>query len=78
MLIFLSTPLIEILFNKFPQNFRKDRSYLDMREFSNLIVIKPYTMSVFPATVLIAIYIILTLLTVVKISKMDQGPLRVI
>jgi len=73
----LRAPFITFLVKNFPQNYRKERNNIEAFDFSNLIVLKPYSDSILPVTILIALYIILTLLAVVKISKIAQGPLRI-
>lgn len=60
------------------QDFSNERKTLNNEQFNNLIIFKPFSLSIIPITLLIASYIILTLLTVVKIRKIRQGPLRVI
>nr|YP_010577127.1 NADH dehydrogenase subunit 6 [Striatobalanus tenuis]UZN92573.1 NADH dehydrogenase subunit 6 [Striatobalanus tenuis] len=60
------------------QNLSTETKALNMDQFSNLTIFKPFSSSIMPITLLMASYIILTLLTVVKISKMNQGPLRII
>nr|YP_009471704.1 NADH dehydrogenase subunit 6 [Altiverruca navicula]AVI15456.1 NADH dehydrogenase subunit 6 [Altiverruca navicula] len=77
LLVFLvMTPLILFLLEKtdIPQSNEGNPS--EILNFYNLSIFKPYSESVMPITIIMALYIILTLLTVVKISKMSQGPLR--
>ena len=74
----LIVPLIVIIISNPKQNLRIDRKTFFYDQFSNLTIIKPFSFSIIPITLLIASYIILTLLTVVKIRKINQGPLRVI
>nr|YP_009340966.1 NADH dehydrogenase subunit 6 [Epopella plicata]AIT51833.1 NADH dehydrogenase subunit 6 [Epopella plicata] len=60
------------------QSLVAEASITSKDQFSNLTIFKPFSLSIMPITMLMASYIILTLLTVVKISKMNQGPLRII
>lgn len=71
-------PLITFFITKPKQNFSSESKVLENDQFSNLIIFKPFSLSIIPVTLLMASYIILTLLTVVKIRKINQGPLRVI
>nr|AII19571.1 NADH dehydrogenase subunit 6 [Octomeris sp. BKKC-2014] len=75
-LVFL--PAISFLLTMPKQNLSLESKSLEQESFNNLIIFKPFTMTIMPITLLMASYIILTLLTVVKISKMSQGPLRII
>nr|YP_010924971.1 NADH dehydrogenase subunit 6 [Scalpellum stearnsi]WKB17949.1 NADH dehydrogenase subunit 6 [Scalpellum stearnsi] len=43
---------------------------------SDSSIMKPFSSPIMPLMIFMAIYIILTMLAVVKMSKMDQGPLR--
>nr|YP_009227911.1 NADH dehydrogenase subunit 6 [Chelonibia testudinaria]AII19558.1 NADH dehydrogenase subunit 6 [Chelonibia testudinaria] len=71
-------PLITI-FIYFPtQNLSSESKSFYEIHFSNFTIFKPFSMSIMPITLMMACYIILTLLAVVKISKMSQGPLRII
>nr|YP_009047725.1 NADH dehydrogenase subunit 6 [Striatobalanus amaryllis]AGZ92377.1 NADH dehydrogenase subunit 6 [Striatobalanus amaryllis] len=60
------------------QNLTSETKTTYTDQFSNLTIFKPFSDAIMPITLLMASYIILTLLTVVKISKMNQGPLRII
>lgn len=71
-------PAITIFITRPKQNLSSERKTLSSEQFSNLTIFKPFSLSIIPITLLIASYIILTLLTVVKISKINQGPLRII
>ena len=71
-------PLVTIFFKNPRQDFSSERKIINQEQFRNLIIFKPFSLSIIPVTLLIASYIILTLLTVVKIRKISQGPLRVI
>nr|YP_010119710.1 NADH dehydrogenase subunit 6 [Megabalanus tintinnabulum]QRC22491.1 NADH dehydrogenase subunit 6 [Megabalanus tintinnabulum] len=71
-------PMAAILLNQPKQNISAEAKIMSYDQFSNLTIFKPFSYSVMPITLLMASYIILTLLTVVKISKMSQGPLRMI
>nr|YP_009050186.1 NADH dehydrogenase subunit 6 [Megabalanus ajax]AGZ19747.1 NADH dehydrogenase subunit 6 [Megabalanus ajax] len=71
-------PALAFFLNQPKQNISMEAKPTPYDQFSNLTIFKPFSDSVMPITLLMACYIILTLLTVVKISKMSQGPLRVI
>nr|YP_009121655.1 NADH dehydrogenase subunit 6 [Balanus balanus]AJG02907.1 NADH dehydrogenase subunit 6 [Balanus balanus] len=71
-------PLITILITSPKQNLSLETKTMSSEQFTNLAILKPFSASIMPMTLLMASYIILTLLTVVKISKMSQGPLRII
>nr|YP_010490445.1 NADH dehydrogenase subunit 6 [Ibla cumingi]UWM12931.1 NADH dehydrogenase subunit 6 [Ibla cumingi] len=69
--------VLSILLMKMPsQNFAPDSKLLHMKQTSELMISKPFAFSILPLTLLMGFYIIVTLLAVVKISKMHQGPLR--
>lgn len=74
----LIIPLISFIIIKPSQDYSIERKIVDEQQFRNLIIFKPFSLRIIPVTLLIAAYIILTLLTVVKIRKISQGPLRVI
>nr|YP_010577114.1 NADH dehydrogenase subunit 6 [Megabalanus coccopoma]YP_087067.1 NADH dehydrogenase subunit 6 [Megabalanus volcano]UZN92560.1 NADH dehydrogenase subunit 6 [Megabalanus coccopoma]BAD44769.1 NADH dehydrogenase subunit 6 [Megabalanus volcano] len=74
----MTAPIISLLLSRPKQNMAVESKTLSSDHFSNLTIFKPFSFSVMPITILMACYIILTLLTVVKISKMSQGPLRII
>nr|AGX31545.1 NADH dehydrogenase subunit 6 [Notochthamalus scabrosus]AGX31571.1 NADH dehydrogenase subunit 6 [Notochthamalus scabrosus]AGX31610.1 NADH dehydrogenase subunit 6 [Notochthamalus scabrosus] len=74
----LVAPVIAYFMTAPSQNTSQEAGSLEQESFCNLIILKPFSLGVMPITILMAAYIILTLLTVVKISKMSQGPLRVI
>lgn len=71
-------PIFTIFFIRPKQNISIDRKNINFDQFINLTIFKPFSESIMPLTLLIASYIILTLLAVVKITKIRQGPLRVI
>ncbi len=71
-------PIFTILITIPKQNLRSESKVLSSNQFSNLTIFKPFSDAIIPVTLLIASYIILTLLTVVKIRKINQGPLRII
>nr|YP_009227924.1 NADH dehydrogenase subunit 6 [Tetraclitella divisa]AII19597.1 NADH dehydrogenase subunit 6 [Tetraclitella divisa] len=71
-------PISGLLLTKPKQNLTSEISIFSKEQFSNLTIFKPFSFPIMPLTLLMASYIILTLLTVVKISKMNQGPLRII
>ena len=71
-------PLITILITSPKQNLSLETKTISSEQFTNLAILKPFSASIMPMTLLMASYIILTLLTVVKIRKISQGPLRII
>nr|YP_010139434.1 NADH dehydrogenase subunit 6 [Tetraclita kuroshioensis]QQK55100.1 NADH dehydrogenase subunit 6 [Tetraclita kuroshioensis] len=71
-------PALSFFLTKPKQSLTPESISLPKEQFSNLTIFKPFSFSIMPITLLMACYIILTLLTVVKISKMNQGPLRII
>lgn len=71
-------PVITILVTRPKQNLSWEAKLTSSNQFSNFTIFKPFSDSIIPITLLIASYIILTLLTVVKIRKINQGPLRII
>nr|YP_009471518.1 NADH dehydrogenase subunit 6 [Tesseropora rosea]AVH80315.1 NADH dehydrogenase subunit 6 [Tesseropora rosea] len=73
----LIAPLASFILTSPKQNLTPESKTLFQEQFSNLTIFKPFSLSIMPITLLMASYIILTLLTVVKISKMNQGPLRI-
>lgn len=72
------TPILTIFLPLPKQNIRLETKNLSINQFSNLTIFKPFSEAIIPVTLLMASYIILTLLTVVKIRKINQGPLRII
>ena len=72
------SPIITIFIANPQQNLSPEAKILSSEQFSNLAILKPFSASIIPITLLMASYIILTLLTVVKIRKISQGPLRII
>nr|YP_009537178.1 NADH dehydrogenase subunit 6 [Semibalanus balanoides]AYJ83657.1 NADH dehydrogenase subunit 6 [Semibalanus balanoides] len=74
----MMAPLVTLFVSSPNQNLTSETKIMSSEQFSNLTIFKPFSMSVMPVTLLMASYIILTLLTVVKISKMSQGPLRIL
>lgn len=71
-------PFITILITNSKQNISIERKIFNSNQYTNLTIFKPFSETIIPLTLLIALYIILTLLTVVKIRKINQGPLRII
>ena len=71
-------PILTILITRPKQNLSAETKTISTEQYNNLTIFKPFSYSIIPITLLIASYIILTLLTVVKIRKMNQGPLRII
>ena len=71
-------PLVTIFIMKPKQRLTLETKISSSNQFSNLMILKPFSEAIIPVTLLIASYIILTLLTVVKIRKISQGPLRII
>nr|WNV63777.1 NADH dehydrogenase subunit 6 [Vulcanolepas fijiensis] len=59
------------------QNLSIESKITETNQFINIMILKPFSTPIFPITLLMATYIILTLLVVVKITKMNQGPLRI-
>nr|WID84315.1 NADH dehydrogenase subunit 6 [Striatobalanus amaryllis] len=72
------SPIFATLISNPKQNLSLETKSLFINQFPNLTIFKPFSNSIMPITILMAAYIILTLLTIVKISKMNQGPLRMI
>ena len=71
-------PFVTILITNSKQNISIERKIINSIQYTNLTIFKPFSETIIPLTLLIALYIILTLLTVVKIRKISQGPLRII
>lgn len=71
-------PIIAFFLPLPKQNIRNESKIMKTEQFNNLTIFKPFSDAIIPITLLIASYIILTLLTVVKIRKISQGPLRII
>lgn len=71
-------PIIAFILPLPKQNSRNESKIMKTEQFNNLAILKPFSDAIIPITLLIASYIILTLLTVVKIRKISQGPLRII
>lgn len=71
-------PIIAFFMPLPKQNIRTESKIIKTEQFSNLTIFKPFSDAIIPITLLIASYIILTLLTVVKIRKISQGPLRIV
>nr|AII19584.1 NADH dehydrogenase subunit 6 [Savignium sp. BKKC-2014] len=78
MIPLIISPIITIFLNMPKQNLSFESKSTFYNQFNNLMIFKPFSMTIMPMTLLMASYIILTLLTVVKISKMNKGPLRMI
>nr|QDL00105.1 NADH dehydrogenase subunit 6 [Tetraclita japonica]QOQ85756.1 NADH dehydrogenase subunit 6 [Tetraclita japonica] len=74
----IMAPLASFILTKPKQSLTPEALSSSKEQFSNLTIFKPFSLGIMPITLLMASYIILTLLTVVKISKMNQGPLRII
>nr|YP_010490367.1 NADH dehydrogenase subunit 6 [Calantica studeri]UWM12853.1 NADH dehydrogenase subunit 6 [Calantica studeri] len=74
---FLTLPPLVLLLNLPAQNMSMESMPIFSDHFSNLIIFKPFTPSITTITILMASYILLTLLGIVKISKMSHGPLRI-
>nr|UDU84718.1 NADH dehydrogenase subunit 6 [Pyrgopsella youngi] len=70
------TPAPVLIMNMPKQNISPEIKSAFENQYSNMIIMKPFSWSIMPSTLLMAAYIILTLLVVVKISKMNRGPLR--
>nr|YP_009092517.1 NADH dehydrogenase subunit 6 [Lepas australis]AIQ85057.1 NADH dehydrogenase subunit 6 [Lepas australis] len=64
---------IELPSLKLPQETKN----LTQEQFTGLLVLKPFDSIILPLIMLMAGIILLTLLGVVKISKMNSGPLRI-
>nr|YP_010142230.1 NADH dehydrogenase subunit 6 [Chthamalus malayensis]QQK92488.1 NADH dehydrogenase subunit 6 [Chthamalus malayensis] len=71
-------PMIAFFITSPKQDYSLESKIMEQHQFTNFMIFKPFSLSIMPVTMLMASYIILTLLTVVKISKMSQGPLRVV
>lgn len=74
----LIVPLITLVITLPKQNLSIEVKRIFNTSYRNIIVLKPFSWSIMPVTLLIGLYIILTLLTVVKIRKINRGPLRII
>nr|YP_009459969.1 NADH dehydrogenase subunit 6 [Eochionelasmus ohtai]AUT77221.1 NADH dehydrogenase subunit 6 [Eochionelasmus ohtai] len=72
----ITAPAVALFMLAPKQNLSQESKNTAQEQFPNLIMMKPFSDVIMPITLLMASYIILTLLTVVKISKMSQGPLR--
>ena len=57
-------PLLTIFITKPKQNLSREAKSIANDQFSNLTIFKPFSLSIIPVTLLMALYIILTLLTV--------------
>jgi hypothetical protein len=71
-------PGLTFILTRPKQNLTSETKVISTDQFRNLTIFKPFSSSIIPITILIATYIILTLLTVVKIRKINQGPLRIV
>nr|UWM13009.1 NADH dehydrogenase subunit 6 [Glyptelasma sp. 1 ZG-2020] len=72
-------PLILVFMILLPSiniNLNNDSKLLSQETFHSLMVMKPYEMNILPLITIMASLIILTLLAIVKISKMSSGALR--
>ena len=78
LLPFSIVPITTLLIHYPKQNISSEAKISSLSQFSNLTIFKPFSMAIMPVTLLIASYILLTLLVVVKIRKINQGPLRII
>nr|YP_010490432.1 NADH dehydrogenase subunit 6 [Gibbosaverruca weijiai]UWM12918.1 NADH dehydrogenase subunit 6 [Gibbosaverruca weijiai] len=77
LMLMLMVPLFNLTLEKIYTNYSKESNTTETLNFLNLSVLKPYSELMMPLTIMMALYIILALLTIVKISKMNQGPLRI-
>nr|QNH94192.1 NADH dehydrogenase subunit 6 [Eochionelasmus coreana] len=75
-ILLILAPITSFLILPPKLNLTQESNSMNQEQFPNLIIMKPFSDAITPITMLMASYIILTLLTVVKISKMSQGPLR--
>nr|YP_010490393.1 NADH dehydrogenase subunit 6 [Ashinkailepas seepiophila]UWM12879.1 NADH dehydrogenase subunit 6 [Ashinkailepas seepiophila] len=75
--IFFIVLIINLFMKNMEQNLSIESKISGTNQFINNMMLKPFSLPIFPITLLLATYIILTLLAVVKITKMNQGPLRV-
>nr|UNZ93975.1 NADH dehydrogenase subunit 6 [Lepas anatifera] len=71
-LIILSFP-----FNYLSLKLPQEAQTQTQEQFMGLLLLKPYDLMILPLIILMAGIILLTLLGVVKISKMNSGPLRI-
>nr|YP_961308.1 NADH dehydrogenase subunit 6 [Capitulum mitella]AAR87437.1 NADH dehydrogenase subunit 6 [Capitulum mitella]QLM02031.1 NADH dehydrogenase subunit 6 [Capitulum mitella]QYF07872.1 NADH dehydrogenase subunit 6 [Capitulum mitella]BAD44746.1 NADH dehydrogenase subunit 6 [Capitulum mitella] len=71
-------PAISLFMPCTKQNIAEESSSMNFETLENFMILKPFSDAIMPLTILMASYIILTLLVIVKISKMNQGPLRVV
>nr|YP_010490419.1 NADH dehydrogenase subunit 6 [Poecilasma litum]UWM12905.1 NADH dehydrogenase subunit 6 [Poecilasma litum] len=69
--------MITLLTPKLKFNTSTDSSMFKEENFMGMVIMKPYEMNMLPLIIIMASLIILTLLAVVKISKMNKGALRV-
>nr|YP_009716218.1 NADH dehydrogenase subunit 6 [Vulcanolepas fijiensis]QGL53225.1 NADH dehydrogenase subunit 6 [Vulcanolepas fijiensis] len=77
LLIPITALIIPMFMKTAKQNLNTESKMEENNQFINAMILKPFTAPIFPITLLMATYIILTLLVVVKITKMNQGPLRI-
>nr|YP_010490484.1 NADH dehydrogenase subunit 6 [Paralepas cf. quadrata]UWM12970.1 NADH dehydrogenase subunit 6 [Paralepas cf. quadrata] len=77
LLVFLSIPIFIITnpYLKIPMT--QEDLQLSQDLFNHMSILKPFYYDFFPLILIVAAHIILTLLAVVKISKMNKGPMRV-
>nr|YP_010022230.1 NADH dehydrogenase subunit 6 [Fistulobalanus albicostatus]QOL12333.1 NADH dehydrogenase subunit 6 [Fistulobalanus albicostatus] len=78
MLPLIIAPFLTMFISNPKQNLSWEAKPMPLDQFTNMAIFKPFSSPIMPVTLMMASYIILTLLTVVKISKMNQGPLRII
>lgn len=71
-------PAISLFMPCTKQNIAEERRSINFETLENFIILKPFSDAIIPLTILMASYIILTLLVIVKIRKINQGPLRVV
>lgn len=71
--ISLTLPMNFFLNLKMPQEAKN----FGQEQFVGLVVLKPYDYTILPLIILMAGIILLTLLGVVKVSKINSGPLRI-
>nr|YP_009227716.1 NADH dehydrogenase subunit 6 [Tetraclita serrata]AHX97886.1 NADH dehydrogenase subunit 6 [Tetraclita serrata] len=71
-------PILSFFLTSPKQNLTSESFSIPKNNFLTSQSLNPFPPPLYPITLLMACYIILTLLTVVKISKMNQGPLRII
>nr|YP_010490406.1 NADH dehydrogenase subunit 6 [Glyptelasma gigas]UWM12892.1 NADH dehydrogenase subunit 6 [Glyptelasma gigas] len=68
--------LFALLLPKIEMKLNTDSKPINQETFNELMIMKPYEMNMLPLIIIMAALIILSLLAVVKISKMSSGALR--